>query len=82
MELKQLDEILSILRDHDVSSFTCAEFSVVLGPALPTADEEVAAKPGELVKVRPGSVTPVSNLYANRSLWPNGEPPTFPKKAV
>jgi hypothetical protein len=77
-----LDDILTVLKDHGVTEFSCPAFALRLNGAVEPSheDSEVAQaihrrKEVELTrKVQLGH-------YAHASLWPDGEPPSFKGKA-
>lgn len=80
---RYLEEILEVLRDQQVVRFSCALFSVDLTPIVEApaiADSDIArarerrAIAAEKPRVRGNAGHP--------SLWPNGEPPSFPRKEV
>ena len=73
-----LDELLEVLRDHSVATFSCPEFSVSLLPAAPDEKIDMAAeiKEGNAAARRPLA----RGLFGNPKLWPGGEPPQFPRR--
>ena len=79
-----LRELLGILREHGASRFECPDFSVELGGSAPVKESSEALAPvGQLIRVRPAADRPARGIYDHPSLWPGGEPPSFPsKKAV
>lgn len=75
-----LREMLEVLRDAQVASFSCPLFSVNLLPyversAQPDTDIEKAMERVQEEKSRPRP----AGVIGHSSLWPNGFIPDFPK---
>lgn len=74
----ELEDILEVLREHNVASFTCPEFSVSLLPAAPAAEgTDVSAAIKEGNEIAQGKSPGPRGAFSHPSLWPNGTAPTF-----
>ena len=76
-----LDNLLEVLREHNVASFSCPEFSVDLLPAVVArkgADPDIARAVAQREAAR--VLPPAKGNYGHPSLWPNGKPPAFTRK--
>lgn len=74
MDLNNLEDLLKLLRHFNVASFKSSEYQIELNPAgsEPIIVNEAPAPP------IPRQVVPKS-MFHEKSLWPNGKPPEFPK---
>lgn len=72
-----LREFLEVLEDAGARSFSCPLFSVTLGePWVEQDDDDSDIK--KAVAKKAEREAPKRGNYSHRSLWPDGEPPTFP----
>ncbi len=78
----QLDDLLQILREHGVSRFECADFSVEIGNSALVKEEKSSTPVGELIRTRPVTDRPARGVYDHPSLWPNGAAPEFHRAEV
>ncbi len=74
----RLDEILEVLRENGVASFSCAEFSVALTPSVPSSEVDVseAIKTGNEALNKPAA----HGVFGHQSLWGPDGPPSFPRE--
>jgi len=73
----ELEEYLDILQDKKVTHFSCPEFTVSMTAVAGEVHEDMsqAIKEGN----EASKSVAVHGVFAHRSLWPDGKPPSFPK---
>lgn len=75
----ELDDILEVLCERSVATFSCPEFSVTLHLAAPKGeDNDISTAIKEGNEAALGRTSNPRGVFAHRSLWPDGRAPTFP----
>lgn len=78
---KKLAKLIAVLRANSVASFSCAQFSLTLAPLEPQPEksqlpDEIAQVLSSRKRVEDADAAK-HGVYAHRSLWRDGKPPSF-----